>query len=299
MHILITGGTGLIGRALCHQWIEHGHQVSVWSRRAAEVPVLCGTQVRGISRLEELDGQTVDAVVNLAGAGIIDRPWSKARKQVLWESRIGLTERLLAWLETCEQKPQVLISGSAVGWYGDAGEHPIDESAPPGADFAAQLCVAWEDTAQRAEALGIRVVLLRTGLVLAKEGGILQGMNLPFRLARGGRIGDGRQWMPWIHLADQIALIDFLLQHEQASGPYNACAPQPVRNYEFASELGHALSRPAILPVPAFALRTGLGEMAVLLLGGQHAVPKRALDAGFEFRFTHLDVALVDLLKLH
>lgn len=299
MHILITGGTGLIGRALCHYWIEQGHQLTVWSRRPEQVAVLCGTRVRGVGRLEEIGDEPLDAVVNLAGAPIADRPWSKARRQLLWESRVHLTETLLAWLQAREQKPGVLLSGSAVGWYGDAGERHVDEQAAPGADFAAQLCVAWEDTAQRAEALGIRVILLRTGLVLAKDGGILKRMVTPFRFGLGGRIGNGRQWMPWIHIADQIALIDFLLQQEQARGPYNACAPQPVRNAEFASELGHAVNRPAIVPLPAFALRAGLGEMSLLLLGGQHAQPARALEAGFEFRFTHLDVALVDLLSLH
>jgi len=299
MHILITGGTGLIGRALCHYWIEQGHQLTVWSRRPEQVAVLCGTRVRGVGRLEDIGDEPLDAVVNLAGAPIADRPWSKARRQLLWESRVHLTETLLAWLQAREQKPGVLLSGSAVGWYGDAGERHVDEQAAPGADFAAQLCVAWEDTAQRAEALGIRVILLRTGLVLAKDGGILKRMVTPFRFGLGGRIGNGRQWMPWIHIADQIALIDFLLQQEQARGPYNACAPQPVRNAEFASELGHAVNRPAIVPLPAFALRAGLGEMSLLLLGGQHAQPARALEAGFEFRFTHLDVALVDLLSLH
>ena len=299
MHILITGGTGLIGRALCHYWIEQGHQLTVWSRRPEQVAVLCGTRVRGVGRLEDIGDEPLDAVVNLAGAPIADRPWSKARRQLLWESRVHLTETLLAWLQAREQKPGVLLSGSAVGWYGDTGERHVDEQAAPGADFAAQLCVAWEDTAQRAEALGIRVILLRTGLVLAKDGGILKRMVTPFRFGLGGRIGNGRQWMPWIHIADQIALIDFLLQQEQARGPYNACAPQPVRNAEFASELGHAVNRPAIVPLPAFALRAGLGEMSLLLLGGQHAQPARALEAGFEFRFTHLDVALVDLLSLH
>ncbi|UUD63242.1 TIGR01777 family oxidoreductase [Pseudomonas seleniipraecipitans] len=299
MHILITGGTGLIGRALCHYWIEQGHQLTVWSRRPEQVAVLCGTRVRGVGRLEEIGDEPLDAVVNLAGAPIADRPWSKARRQLLWESRVHLTETLLAWLQAREQKPGVLLSGSAVGWYGDTGERHVDEQAAPGADFAAQLCVAWEDTAQQAEALGIRVILLRTGLVLAKDGGILKRMVTPFRFGLGGRIGNGRQWMPWIHIADQIALIDFLLQQEQARGPYNACAPQPVRNAEFASELGHAVNRPAIVPLPAFALRAGLGEMSLLLLGGQHAQPARALEAGFDFRFTHLDVALVDLLSLH
>ena len=297
MHILLTGGTGLIGRALCANWIDKGHRLTVWSRQPAKVPSLCGAQVRGIAQLEELDGEVVDAVINLAGAPIADRPWSDKRKALLWGSRVGLTEQLLSWLAQREQRPSVLLSGSAVGWYGDGADRELREDMQPlGNDFAAQLCAAWEETAQRAEALGIRVVLLRTGLVLAPEGGLLGRLRTPFRLGLGGRLGNGQQWMPWIHIADQIELIDFLLQHDDARGPYNACAPLPVRNAEFTRALGQALSRPTILPAPAFVLRAALGEMAELLLGGQRALPSRLLDAGFNFRFTHLDVALADLL---
>ncbi|MBF8163842.1 TIGR01777 family oxidoreductase [Ectopseudomonas hydrolytica] len=297
MHILLTGGTGLIGRALCAHWVEHGHRLTVWSREPGKVAGLCGPVVRGIGRLEELAEEPLDAVVNLAGAPIADRPWSSKRKALLWASRIGLTEQLLNWLKSREQRPALLLSGSAVGWYGDGGERELHEDTPQVTDdFAAQLCGAWEETAQRAEELGMRVVLVRTGLVLSADGGMLKRLLLPFRLGLGGRLGDGRQWMPWIHIADQIGLMDFLLQQEAAQGPYNACAPLPVRNAEFTKALGQALSRPAILPVPAFALRAGLGELSELLLGGQRAVPKRLLEAGFSFRFTHLDVALADLL---
>ncbi|MFI8744832.1 TIGR01777 family oxidoreductase [Pseudomonas sp. NPDC077186] len=300
MHILLTGGTGLIGRGLCAYWAEQGHRLTVWSREPGKVTRLCGATVRGIGRLEELAEEPLDAVVNLAGAPIADRPWSSKRKALLWASRIGLTEQLLAWLQGRSQRPQLLISGSAVGWYGDGGERELHEDTPQVTDdFAAQLCGAWEETALRAEELGLRVVLVRTGLVLSADGGMLKRLLLPFRLGLGGRLGDGRQWMPWVHIADQIALMDFLLQHGAARGPYNACAPQPVRNAEFARALGQALHRPAILPAPAFALRAGLGELSELLLGGQRAVPTRLLEAGFSFRFTHLDVALADLLGQH
>ena len=298
MHILLTGGTGLIGRALCAHWTEQGHRLTVWSRQPGKVAALCGADVRGIARLEELGEEPLDAVINLAGAPIADRPWSSKRKALLWASRIGLSEQLLAWLQAREQRPALLLSGSAVGWYGNGGERELDESAQPVTeDFAAQLCGAWEETALRAEALGIRVVLLRTGLVLSADGGMLKRLLLPFRLGVGGRLGDGRQWMPWIHIADQIALIDFLLQHADARGPYNVCAPIPARNAEFTRALGQALSRPTLLPAPAFVLRAALGEMSELLLGGQRALPRRLLEAGFSFRFTHLDVALVDLLS--
>ena len=298
MHILLTGGTGLIGRALCAHWSEQGHRLTVWSREPSKVARLCGADVRGIARLEELAEEPLDAVINLAGAPIADRPWSSKRKALLWSSRIGLTEQLLTWLQRRQQRPAVLLSGSAVGWYGNGGERELSEDTPQVTDdFAAQLCGAWEETAQRAEDLGIRVVLVRTGLVLSPVGGMLKRLLLPFKLGVGGRIGDGRQWMPWIHIADQIGLIDFLLQRDDARGPYNACAPQPARNRDFARALGRALRRPALLPVPGPLLRLGLGELSGLLLGGQKALPQRALADGYVFRFTDLDSALADLLK--
>ena len=296
MHILLTGGTGLIGRQLCRHWLAQGHRLTVWSRRPAQVSEHCGADVRGIARLEELGQEPVDAVINLAGAPIADRPWTRKRKMLLWSSRITLTETLLAWLESREQKPSVLVSGSAVGWYGDGGERELTEDcAPVTEDFASHLCIAWEETAQRAQALGIRVVLVRTGLVLSAEGGFLSRLLLPFKLALGGPIGTGRQWMPWIHIQDQIALIDFLVHENAATGPYNACAPHPVRNAEFAKTLGSVLHRPAVMPLPAFVLRVLLGEMSQLLLGGQRATPARLLEAGFTFQFTDLRAALDDV----
>ena len=296
MHILLTGGTGLVGRQLCRHWSGQGHRLTVWSRKPEKVAKTCGAQVRGIARLEDLGQEPVDAIVNLAGAPIADRPWTHKRKALLWSSRITLTETLLAWLESREQKPRVLISGSAVGWYGDGGERELTEdSGPVSEDFASQLCIAWEETAQRAEALGIRVILIRTGLVLSAEGGFLSRLLLPFKLGLGGPIGNGRQWMPWVHIDDQIALIDFLLHRNEASGPYNACAPKPVRNREFAKTLGSVLHRPAFMPMPAFALKIGLGELSLLLLGGQRATPVRLLQAGFTFQFTDLRAALDDL----
>ena len=295
MHILLTGGTGLIGRQLCQHWLAQGHRLTVWSRHPEQVARLCGDAVRGVASLQEVIGP-VDAVINLAGAPIADRLWTHKRKALLWSSRISLTETLLAWLESLAEKPAVLISGSAVGWYGDGGERELTEaSGPVQDDFPSQLSVAWEETAQRAEALGIRVVLVRTGLVLAAEGGFLSRLLLPFKLALGGPIGNGRQWMPWVHISDQIALIDFLLHQRDASGPYNACAPHPVRNREFAKTLGQVLHRPAFVPMPAFVLKVGLGELSGLLLGGQKALPERLLAAGFTFQFTELKAALDDL----
>ena len=273
MHILLTGGTGLIGRQLCKHWLAQGHRLTVWSRQPETGARVCGAQVLGVARLQEVIG-TVDAVVNLAGAPIADRPWTHKRKALLWNSRIHLTETLLAWMESLEQKPAVLISGSAVGWYGDGGERELTEASGPVLDdFPSQLCIAWEETAQRAEALGIRVVLVRTGLVLSAEGGFLSRLLLPFKLALGG---------PLLHKQD-------------ANGPYNACAPHPVRNREFAKTLGQVLHRPAFMPMPAFALKVGLGELSGLLLGGQKALPERLQAAGFTFQFTELRAALDDL----
>jgi hypothetical protein len=297
MHILLTGGTGLIGQHLCQVWRQQGHRLTVWSRRPEQVAKICGSGVRGVARLGDIaDDDEVDAVVNLAGAPIADRPWTAARRNLLWASRVTLTEQLLAWLERREHRPQVLISGSAVGWYGDGGERELTEASQPvKEDFASQLCIAWEETAQRAEALGIRVVLVRTGLVLAADGGFLSRLRLPYKLGLGGPLGDGRQWMPWVHIDDQIGLIDFLLQHNEASGPYNACAPEPVRNREFAKRLGRTLHRPAFMPMPALLLKAGLGELSTLLLGGQRARPVRLLAAGFTFRFNDLQSALDNL----
>ncbi|PYB76809.1 MULTISPECIES: TIGR01777 family oxidoreductase [Pseudomonas] len=297
MHILLTGGTGLIGQHLCQRWQADGHRLTVWSRRPEQVAKICGTGVRGVARLDDIAADDpVDAVINLAGAPIADRPWTAARRTLLWASRVALTEQLLAWLERRDQRPSVLISGSAVGWYGDGGERELTESsAPVKEDFASQLCIAWEETALRAQALGIRVVLVRTGLVLAADGGFLSRLRLPYKLGLGGPLGDGRQWMPWVHIDDQIALIDFLMQQKEASGPYNACAPEPVRNREFAKRLGRTLHRPAWMPMPALLLKAGLGEMSTLLLGGQRARPVRLLAAGFTFRFNDLQSALDNL----
>jgi uncharacterized protein (TIGR01777 family) len=297
MHIVLTGGTGLIGRALCHDWLTKEHHLTVLSRSPEKVARECGATVRGIARLDEINGEPVDAIINLAGAPIADKPWTSARKAELWRSRIALTESLIDWISSQPKPPSIMISGSAVGWYGDAGEKPLNEfDAAPGHDFASELCVAWEQIANEAKDLGVRVVTIRTGLVLAADDGFLQRLLPMFRLGLGGRLGSGRQWMPWIHLKDQIGAIDFLLNHEAASGAYNLCAPQPVRNADFAQALGRTLRRPAKIPVPAFALRL-MGEMSGLLLGGQRALPQRLLDAGYTFRFTDLDAALSDLLR--
>lgn len=298
MHILLTGGTGLMGRALCEHWHRAGHQLSVWSRTPHKVRMLCGDDVKGVSQLAELDNMHLDVVVNLAGAPIADRPWTDARKTLLLDSRIILTQQLINWLATKKQRPEVLLSGSAVGWYGNGKELVLSEKRPPVThDFGHKLCQAWELSAQGAEPLGIRLITLRTGLALARNGGFLKRLLPVFRLGLGGKLGDGQQWMPWIHLADQVALIDFLIMHPTAQGPFNACSPNPVRNDEFTRILGQVLQRPTLLNVPAPVLNLLLGELAGLLLGGQRAVPDRLLAAGFQFQFTDLKAALTELLS--
>jgi len=297
MRILLTGGTGLIGRALCQKWVAQGHEVVVWSRQPSKVAALCSGAV-AIGQLHELEGAgQLDAVINLAGAPIADRPWTQSRREVLLQSRVQLTHTLVDWLATLPHPPRVLISGSAVGWYGDGQDAELDEgSAPQKPDFGSTLCRSWEQEALRAQSMGIRVVLLRTAAVLSSDGGMLARLRLPFSLGLGGRLGSGRQWMPWIHLADQVGLIDFLLHREDCAGPVNACAPQLLRNSEFTAALARALHRPAIIPMPAWVLKLALGEMSNLLLAGQRAQPRRARELGYSYRFAQIDAALVDVL---
>lgn len=297
MHILLTGGTGLIGRALCQHWQQQGYTLWVLSRQPHQVPALC-SGARGIAHLDELDDNTLlDAVINLAGAPIADRPWTKARRDLLWNSRVVLTRNLVDWMNKQAVPPRILLSGSAVGWYGDRGEQLLNEDSLPGdQDFGSKLCMAWEKEAQGAQQSGTRVVLLRTAPVLEPTGGMLARLLPLFRLGLGGRIGSGTQWMPWIHLEDQVALIDYLLHHESCHGAFNACAPGIVRNSEFTQCLAQTLHRPAIFPAPAWVLRLLLGEMSVLLLGGQHITPCRTQDIGFIWRYPTLDQSLRQLL---
>ncbi|SDU20513.1 TIGR01777 family oxidoreductase [Halopseudomonas salegens] len=297
MHILLTGGTGLIGRALCRRLVADGHQLTVWSRRPDQVPALCGAQVQGIASLQQLDQQPLDAVINLAGAPVADRPWTAKRKAVLWASRVSLTEQLVEWLGQQTHKPGVLVSGSAVGWYGDGGDQVLTEQSPPHLEYTHTLCDAWEAAARRAGSFGIRVCLLRTGLVLAPDGGFLSRLLLPFKLGLGGPIGKGAQYMPWVHRDDMLGIIMQLLLNPDAQGPYNAVAPNPVTNREFARTLGRVLKRPALLPLPAPLLKLGLGEMSRLLLTGQCAKPEKLLEQGYQFKFGQLETALKDVIN--
>jgi uncharacterized protein (TIGR01777 family) len=294
MHHLITGGSGFIGSALCRSLIADGHRVTVLTRDIERARTRVPEAVFLIDRLDF--AEDVGAVVNLAGENLAGGRWTSARKHEFVGSRIGTTKRLLDWIERQERAPGVLVSGSAIGWYGPAGDEELDEDADAGNDFSAHLCRDWEAEAVKAEALGVRVCRLRTGIVLGTEGGALRKMLLPFRAGIGGRMGSGRQWMSWIARADIVALIRWLIDHDSARGAYNGTAPAAVTNAEFARALGAALHRPAVLPTPAFALRLLFGEMADILLTGQRVVPKRATAEGFKFKYPELPSALSSVL---
>jgi uncharacterized protein (TIGR01777 family) len=233
-----------------------------------------------------------DAVVNLAGESIADGRWTDARKRAIRESRVEATRALVAAMRTASPRPRVLVSGSAIGFYGDTGDAEVDESTPAGTGFLADVCRAWEAEATKAEPLDIRVVRARFGIILGPDGGALARMLLPFRAFVGGPIGSGRQWMSWVQRDDAIGLVRTAIENEALSGPLDVTAPAPVRNADFARTLGHVLERPAVVPTPAFALRLALGEMASMLLTGQRVLPAAALAAGYAFRHPELEGAL-------
>jgi len=287
MQILVTGGTGFIGSRLCARLLAEGHAPFVLTRRPGRNPQ---PGIRSVATLDEVG--PVQAVVNLAGEPLMDGRWSDARKQALRDSRIGTTQALLAWIAALPERPRVLVSGSAIGWYGPRDSTPLDETASPGHDFAAMLCRQWEAEALKAEDLGVRTCVLRTGIVLDRDGGALLKMLPPFRMGVGGPMGDGRQWMSWIHREDLVGMILWLLGNGQARGAYNGTAPGTVTNRVFATTLGEALHRPARLTTPAFALKVAFGEMAGLLLTGQNVQPVHALAEGFTFQYPSLPGAL-------
>lgn len=297
MKILITGGTGLIGRSLCKKLLNAKHELTVLSRKPESVATKCGHEVKAMGSLDEwTEDVAFDAVINLAGEPIIDAPWSEDRQQRLWDSRVGLTEKLVGRIGQAQHKPRVLLSGSAIGFYGDTGDALIDEASAAAADFGAKLCVAWEQAALRAQALNVRVCLLRTGLVLHPTGGILGRMLLPFKLGLGARIGNGQQWMSWIHRDDYVDIVLRLLETSDAQGAFNMTAPQPVTNAEFTKALAGSLHRPAFFVAPAWLMKLGLGKRAYLLLGGQRVLPSRVEEMGYEFRYPRLKEALGTLV---
>jgi uncharacterized protein len=291
MRITITGGTGRLGTLIVQALRERGDEVTLLSRSPDK-----GVQwdpSAGPAPAEALAGR--DAVVHLAGEDIAQR-WTDASLERIRRSREEGTRNLVAGIRAAEPRPAALISASAVGYYGNRHD-PIDEDAPPGNDVLADICVAWEREAEQAAELGLRVVRVRTGVVLDRHGGALQKMLLPFRLGVGGPVAGGRQPLPWIHVGDVVGIYLAAIDGEQWRGPVNATAPEPVSNEEFSKALGRALHRPALLPVPGFAIKALYGGMAKLVIEGQRALPRRPLELGYEFRHADLDEALRSALR--
>lgn len=298
MNILITGGTGFIGSALTKRLVEQGHAVTVLSRSPDKVAKICGPGVNALSSLAQLKAEdSYQVIVNLAGAPILDVRWSEARKQLIRDSRIGLTEQLVSAIARMTVKPELLISGSAIGYYGDQGSTVLTEKSIPYEDFSHQLCADWEAAAKQAEQFDVRVCLIRTGLVIADGGGFLQRMLPEFRLGLGGRLGSGRQWMSWIHRQDWINIALTMMTDSTMSGAYNATAPNPVTNAEFTRILAQCLNRPALLTVPDWLLKALFGEMSQLLLGSQRVMPERLLAQDFKFQYDNLAAALNEALS--
>lgn len=309
MHILITGGSGLIGQTLSEALAGKGYRVTVLSRSPEkygammpEVDLVAwdGRTSEGWGHLME----TTDAVVNLAGTtiggnGVVEvftQHWTDDYKQKILQSRVDVGGALVQAIQQAENKPEVLIQSSAVGYYGARGSELLTEDAPAGDKFDARVAEQWEDTTQAVEAMGVRRAIIRTGLVMTPEGGILPMMLLPFKMFVGGPVGSGKQGVSWIHMDDEIAAIMFLLQNQSAEGPYNLTAPNPVNYNQFSKVAGKVMNRPSFIPVPGFALKLILGEKSTLILDGQRAVPHRLLEAGFKFEFTDLETAMRDLL---
>ena len=298
MRVFVTGGTGFIGAALCRRLVQDGHDVVIPTRTPppqTSHPMLRHVPWQTAAWRELLAHSS--AVVNLAGASIAGQRWNASRKQQLRASRLQTTRSLIEAIAAAPTKPAVLVNASAVGYYGPRGDEVLDETAPRGDGFLAQLCQEWEHEAQRAASFGVRVVRLRIGLVLGPRGGALAAMVPPVRFFLGGPLGRGGQWMSWIHRDDVIGLIEWALTHSHVHGALNATAPNPATMREFCSTLGRAMRRPSWAPVPSFVLRALLGEMADMLLTGQRVVPDTALRLGYTFRFPALSAALDHCLR--
>ncbi len=303
MRILLTGATGFIGKALLERLLIRGDVVTALTRQAPEsLPsrpslrwVRWDPRADGAWQLE-LEGQ--DAIVHLAGESVAGRRWNDKVRQEIRDSRVIPTERIVAGLTKVGQKPRVLVSASGIGFYGvNASDEPHDETAAPGRDFLAHVCIEWEDAAREAERYGVRVVMSRTGFVLGKDGGALAKLVPIFRSYAGGRLGDGQQVVPWIHLDDVVGALLHAMGDPTLMGPVNVVAPNEVTNAVFTKSLGEALGRPSLLPVPKFALKLLFGEGAEPILGGQNAVPRALVEHGYPFRYSNLDEALKDILK--
>lgn len=303
-NVLVTGATGFIGKRLVDALLADGHQVTVLTRRPEQAARMFAGRVRCIHSMSELAPSVpIDMIINLAGARILGWRWSAARKDVLRKSRIGLTEQLVQWIARAQQKPSLMLSASAIGFYGiqAAGDNAgLTETSAPQPIFMSQLCAEWERAARGASSHGVRVVCMRFGLVLGQEGA-LPMMLLPVRLGLGGPLGSGRQWISWIHVDDLLRAIAHLWHMHSAGnaelhGEYNFTAPQAVTQKQFTRIAAQSLHRPCIVPTPGFAMRLLMGEQADLLLEGQRVVPERLLGHGFEFRYPTMEAALTNLV---
>lgn len=295
---LITGGSGFIGSRLVPVLLEQGHDVTVLTRNPDKTAQHFKHAVTTVEQPGALnDTEAFDVVINLAGQGITDKRWTQGIKKQIRDSRIMTTQKLISYLQRARKKPELLISGSAIGYYGLQDDKPLDEQAAGDASFSSKLCLDWEHEAQHAEALGIRTCYLRTGIVLGKKGGALSKMLPAFKMGLGGPMGSGNQWMSWIHIDDLVGIILNTIINKKITGPINATAPNPVTNKVFSSTLARVLKRPAFLPMPAFILKLMLGEMAIeLLLSGQRVIPNKMLDAGYDFQYAELENALHDVV---
>jgi len=299
MKVLIPGGSGLIGTALTKSLLADGHEVVILSRSAQ-------TKVPAGARLVQWDAKTpdgwsnelngADAIVNLAGA-TLDHRWSESYKKIAWESRENAGHAIAAAVEQVEQKPRVLIQSSAVGYYGPRDDTPATEDTPPGDDWMARVCKAWEASTEAVEKHGVRRAIVRSGIVLTTEGGALPKLVLPMKLFAGGPIGSGKQVMSWIHIDDEVQAIRKLIDDESASGAFNLTAPNPHSNREFVKTLGKVMGRPAFMPAPGFAVKLMFGEMSTVVLDGQRVMPKHLQEIGYQFEFPELQPALADLLN--
>jgi uncharacterized protein (TIGR01777 family) len=302
MNIVMTGGTGFLGRPLSQRLSADGHHVTVLSRTPREAALILDPAVR----VEGWDAETrgtwervldnADAVINLTGAPIADARWTTERKRVLLHSRIGPTRLLVQALTQAARRPRTLVSASGIGFYGPRDQTPVDEATPAGNGFLADLTVAWEREACMAEQSGVRVVLLRMGMVLERDGGALPRMLAPFRIFVGGPVCPGEQWISWIHRHDVIGLVSWVLAHPAMAGSVNAVAPEAVTMRTFCRTLGRVLRRPSWLPVPQLALHLALGELGTVLTTGQHVKATAAIRSGYQFQFPHLELALQDIV---
>jgi uncharacterized protein len=302
-NLIITGATGFLGKKLVNDLRSDGYEITVFSRdinkAKSEVPSADAVVEWDYKKPEEwfehVDGKY--GIIHLAGANLGSKRWTEEYKKILYDSRIDSSRSLVRAIKKSNKKPEVLISASAVGYYGERGEEVLTEDSPPGNDFLADLCKDWEDEVNKAAELGVRTVTVRTGVMLSKDEGALERMLLPFKLFVGGPLGNGDQWFPWVHLNDIINIYRFILDNPNVDGAVNASSPIPVKMKAFASILGEVLHRPALFPVPKFALKIAAGEVADYITESQRVIPKKLEENNYEFEFVEVKEALEDILK--